>query len=427
MNKVVIKETDQKFQDGLENLVTGLGTEKDRTTYNRWAHEGRNADHVQLSARFREDWLSQKVCTIVPQDITREWRKINTVEGKQADKQLRIASIFREAYKWARCYGTSFIVLDLKGAGDVSKPLDPRKLRAGCIKSLQVVDRTRIVATGLIDTEPMSPTYGLPTHYQFIGSPKNIHHSRLIRFEGTELPLFERMRNQWYSDSVLIPLMDTIDNFHMAAASAAQLCQESNVDVVSIEGLQNLLTNPEGEVAVMKRFRLMKQMKSIYNVLLLDSTETYDTKSIALNGVKDLIWEYLRVVAAAVGIPATRFLSASPDGMNATGESDLINYIDLLQGIQTDVFEPRLEKLDLVIQKHFGIGEYEYEWNCIFPESATQKSERVAKEVEALSTLVTAGILAPQAALNILKERDTFHGVDLGSPPPPPKEKKGSE
>ena len=54
-------------------------------------------------------------------------------------------------------------------------------------------------------------------------------------------------------------------------------------------------------------------------------------KAINLNGVKDLIWEYLKVVAASVGIPATRFLSTSPDGMNATGESDLNNYIDLIQ------------------------------------------------------------------------------------------------
>lgn len=419
-----VMEDYSKVNDGLENIVTGMGGEADKSTHNTWTNSGKNLDWVQLAARYREDWVSQKVCSIIPQDMTRTWRHIDSEEGRDADDELMISDKFREAYKWARVYGTAFIVLDIKGSGPLSKPLNLKRLKKGCIRSLQVIDRTRMHAMGTIDTEPMSPTYGLPTHYQFVNSASSIHHSRLLRFEATELPLYEFMRNQWYSDSTLIPLMEVTDNFHVAAKAAAQLCQEAVVDVVSIEGLQDILTSEEGEAQIMKRFRVMKQLKSLYNVLLLDSTEEFSTKTASLAGVKDLIWEYLRIIAAAVGIPATRFLSASPDGMNATGESDLNNYIDLLSGLQRAIFKPKLKTIDTLIQAHYGIEPYKYRFNCIFPESLLQKAERIKKTVEPLQLLVDSYIITPSDAQKVINQEALFgHDFDFETPPKPPENK----
>lgn len=409
-----------KLSDGLENVVSGMGGEKDKSTYNRWTFSNKNADYKQLMNRYREDWVSQKVCQIVPQDMTRAWRKIDTPEGREADKKLRFRKLFREGYMWARLYGTSFVLLDLKNTGKLDTPLRLDNLKKGCVKSLKVIDRSRLHAAGSIVLDALSPHYGLPEYYTLSGNPGMIHHSRFLRFEGTELPLFEFQRNMWYSDSVLIPLIPTIDQFYTTAAAAAQLAQEATIDVVTVAGLQSLLTNPEGEQAVMKRFRLMKLAKSLYNVLILDDAEKYDTKSIALSGVKDLIWEYLKIVAAAVGIPATRFLSASPDGMNATGQSDLVNYIDLLTGLQTAIFDPRLEVMDRIAQAHFGIGEYTYEWCDIFPESSAEKAKRASDLSVALENLVESGIITRQDANKIVSHSLCFGAVEIGEAPANP-------
>lgn len=417
---------EQTLNDGLENLATGLGTGLDKNSHNVWTRSNHNADFEQLITRYREDWVAQKTCNIIPQDMTRKWRRIDTEAGVQADIDFRIRDMFREAYIWARVFGTSAIILDIRGAGSAETPLNLKRLRPGCIRSMQVVDRTRLMPTGSMVSDPFDPEYGMPEFYMLGGSTVRIHKSRVLRFEGTALTKYEIWRNQWYSDSVLIPLLSTIDNFHVAAQSASALTHEANADVVSVEGLQNLLTHPAGEAAVMRRFRLMKQMKSIHNIILLDSTEEFSTKTIALNGVKDLIWEYLRIIAAAVGIPATRFLSASPDGMNSTGESDLNNYIDLITGAQNSVFDPRLEVVDRLLQAHYGIPEYSYEWNCVFPESALQKEDRRNKLADSLNKLVTGGILSPEGANRVLKEEHIFGDIDLGAPPPPPKQEQGS-
>ena len=419
---IVDAATSIKASDGLENVVSGLGGSGDKTTYNQWKRSGGNSDQDGLITRFREDWIAQKICTIVPLDTTRAWRELDSEDAQEADKHFNLAGLFNEAFKWARVYGTSAILLDIKSSGKMDTPLDLKRLKVNCINSLQVIDRTRLMGSGQINMDPLSACYGQPEHYMIAGSTAKIHYTRLIRFEGTRLPMYENWHNQWYSDSVLLPLNTLIDNFHTAVQAAAHLVVEANTDVVTINGLQNMLSNPQGEMAVLKRFRLMKQMKSIYNVILLDSNEVYDTKKIALNGVKDIIWEYLEVIAAAVGIPATRFLSASPSGMNATGESDLVNYIDLLAAIQKMEYEPKLIILDTIIQAHFGIQPWKYTWRCIFPESAAQKEAKDKDTIASLVLLVTAGVLTPEAAQKILFTKNVYSKEDMGAVPtgPPP-------
>lgn len=395
----------KSLYDGLSNLATGLGTAKDKAYHNQWVHGGRNYDHVTLSARYREDWISQKVCQVIPQDLTREWREFVSKSAKEADEDFEVDKLFREAYKWARLYGTSFIVLDIDDGRTTDKPVNWKRLKPNCLRSAYVVDRTRIVAMGVIDQTPMSATFGMPDHYQFVNSPTPIHKDRLIRFEGTELPIYERQRNLWYSDSVLIPLMDQIDNFHTTSSAAAQMVQEANTDVIQVEGLANILENDQGTAAMLQRFSDWKQIKSVFGVSILDATETFDQKKIQLSGVKDLIWEYLKMVSASVGIPATRFLSASPDGMNATGESDLVNYVETLQGLHKDIFTPRLKVMDKLLAAHYGLPEedFEYSWKCIFPESAAQKEERMANMRESIAGLCDSGVLSRESGLKELK------------------------
>jgi phage-related protein (TIGR01555 family) len=392
--------------DGLHNLSTGLGGAKDKATFNQWSHSGKNYDHVTLSARYREDWLSQKVCKVVPQDMTREWRSLETPEAQEADQQWEVRMLFKEAYQWARLYGTSFIVLDINDGRTTEKPVNWKGLKPGCLISMHVVDRTRIVAIGEIDQEPMSPSFGMPITYQFVNSPDPIHKERLIRFEGTELPIYERQRNLWYSDSVLIPLMPQMDNFHTTSMAAAQMVQEANIDVITVDGLANILQNSKGTEAMLDRFSSWKQIKSVFGVSILDSSEKYEQKKVQLSGVKDLIWEYLRMVAASVGIPATRFLSASPDGLNATGESDLVNYIEMLTGLQKDIFDPRLLVVDELLSANYGMDrkDFKYEWNCIFPESSAQKQDRLGTQVEWIARLVEAGVMSRDSALMELKK-----------------------
>lgn len=100
-----------------------------------------------------------------------------------------------------------------------------------------------------------------------------------------------------------------------------------------------------------------------------------------------------------------------------TGESDLNNYIDLLQGIQEIEYAPRLKVIDKILCAHFGIAEFTYEWNCVFPESATQRQDRECKLLESIAKLVEDRIISPEAAHKIMVDKGLFTVEQLGSVP----------
>ena len=106
--------------------------------------------------------------------------------------------------------------------------------------------------------------------------------------------------------------------------------------------------------------------------------------------------------------------------MNATGESDLVNYIDLLTGLQTTIFEPRLCVIDAIVQAHFGIEEYTYEWCDIFPESNVERAERAVNVATALDLLVANGTITREAANSIVAHSRIFGDCAIGAPPKNP-------
>ena len=86
------------------------------------------------------------------------------------------------------------------------------------------------------------------------------------------------------------------------------------------------------------------------------------------------------IMAGKADIPATRLLGRSPQGMNATGESDLRNYYDRIRsGQQTDL-APTLRPLDMaLLASTLGTvpPEAYVEWNPLY-----QMSEKEAADVE---------------------------------------------
>jgi len=50
-------------------------------------------------------------------------------------------------------------------------------------------------------------------------------------------------------------------------------------------------------------------------------------------------------VSGAAEIPVTKLFGRSPAGMNATGESDMRNYCEMISGLQERMLRPALERL----------------------------------------------------------------------------------
>ncbi|MCG6197883.1 DUF1073 domain-containing protein, partial [Anoxybacillus sp. LAT_38] len=71
-------------------------------------------------------------------------------------------------------------------------------------------------------------------------------------------------------------------------------------------------------------------------------------------------------IAGACQIPVTKLFGRSPAGMNATGESDMQNYYEVIQQQQESILGPVLDKLlPIMCMSEFGAipDDLEYTFN----------------------------------------------------------------
>jgi hypothetical protein len=128
---------------------------------------------------------------------------------------------------------------------------------------------------------------------------------------------------------------------------------------------------------------------------------------------------YLMIAAGAADIPATRLLGRSPEGMNATGESDMRNYYDRLQADQKVRIQPALSRLDEVLLRSvFGSRDEDiyYEWKPLWQLDDVQKAAVGLQKSQAHKIDVDNGLLNPdvlrQARENQLIEDGVYPGLE---------------
>ena len=351
------------LNDTLQNLVANLGTSRDKTSHGTFIRgTDLSLQREMCDTIYRFQWLS-KIVDIPPYDMTRQWRSWTSVDLESSkiddiaseEKRLCYKSKIQEALTWGNLYGGCAIIISVDGHGDSSIPLDITKVTRGQLKNLHVVDRHRLYPQfHNIISDPFDQFNGEPELYILANSIQLIHRSRIVKFVGNKVPYWPRQRLLWWGDSVLNRLYDCFRNTETVISSIASMTHETNIDVLSIENLAGQLA-AEGEEAIHKRFELMAVMKAINNMMLLDSTEKYERKAIEFRALPDIMKEFLSVLSAASDIPATRLLGISPGGLNATGESDLTNYYDMISGKQESDLERQMQHIDeVMIRSLFG-------------------------------------------------------------------------
>jgi phage-related protein (TIGR01555 family) len=416
---------DPFYKDGLENFVANLGTDQDKrhsSTFVNNKHLSASGNQVELSAMYRTDWLSGKVVDIIPNDMTREWRTFNADDLSDEDREtlekaeenLGLVRQWNLAHKWARLYGTSFIILAIDDGKDPKEPFDISTMQEGDLKHIKVVDRHRVSRSDEVEQNPLKASFGMPLSYRLNQTSVEIHNTRVIRFDGVELPFDELRRANYWSDSVLDRLYESITNFNTGADSTASMIYETNVDIMKIKNLMGYLASDEQEKLLRKRFALASSLKSNNNMLLLDSDEDHGTKSNTFAGLPDLLDRFLQVLSAATDIPATRLLGSSANGLNATGEGDLKNYYDKIRADQNFEYRPKLNAFDIIMAKNVGIDDAKlltYEFDSLFQMSPVQEAEIQSKKAIRDQIYLDQGVIMPSIVAKDLKQNNTYDNI----------------
>jgi phage-related protein (TIGR01555 family) len=393
--------------DRLVNLVAGLGTAKDKRTATRYGVQ--EMDQQQALAAYRGDWIARKVVNIPAFDMVREGRnwkagktKIEALEAEEA--RLQVWPKLAKALKLARLYGGSAIIIGVEG-DDPSRPLQPTSIAKGDLSYIHVANRYQI-QPGEINNDPGSADWDEPLYYTMSSAKAGsirIDPSRVIRFIGADVP--DTTFAHGWGDSVLMAVSEAIENAGLASTAIAQLLLEAKVDVYKIPDFMRNVGDEAYRQKVIERVSLSQQAKSITNGILMDAAEDYIQKQVSFAQLPETLQLYLQIAAGAADIPATRFLSQSPAGMNSTGESDVRNYYDRLAADQEIDLRPKLEKLDnFLIPSALGSrpGDVYFEFAPLWQSTEKEKADIFKTKSDGARALAGAkgGPLLPVNALS---------------------------
>lgn len=400
------------LNDGLANALSGLNTERDKAAHSYYAEP--TIDAMELVNAYRGSWMARKIVDIPALDSCRNWRawqalpqQIELIEAEE--KRLNVRGRVLEARKKARLFGGAAIYIDL--GDDASEPLDVTKVKKGGVRFLTVFSPRQLVP-GEIDTDPMSEFFGMPKEFTIAGGATGqarIHPSRLTVFYGNDLPDRDITASAFgWGDSVLLAVMSAVKQAESASANINSLIYEANVDVVSIEGLAEILKMAGGEDKVRELLKLNLDAKSNLRALVLDAKNTYARKAVSFASLPDLMDRFDQHAAGAADIPMTRFMGMSPGGMNSTGESDLRNYYDRVSAGQTLEMAPAMMRFDeALIRSATGARDQaiHYDWNPLWQLSEKDKADIFKTKADAARTIAgTGGSSEPLMPLDALSD-----------------------
>lgn len=400
--------------DGLVNVVTGLGTASSKGFHSNFQFDAMG-NFDELDAAYQSNWLARQIVDIPADDMVREWRAIKCNDAEQIrieEDRLNLAQNANDALSWARLYGGAAMLMITNQ--DMEKPLNLGRIKKGDLSRLIVFDRYELMPTTINTWNPIAENYLLPEFYTVYGGGQRIHWTHFAKFMGAKLPRRRRQITQGWGDSELRKCMADLKSVVSAKDGISELMQEANIDVITREGLAEDLSTDQ-DTAIIDRYTMFSQMKSLIHLALLDGDEKLDRLTLNLSGVAPMMEILMTWISGAADIPATRLFGTSAQGMNATGEGDLKNYYDSLRSKQASQLDPGINWLDQVMVRS-ALGnmpeDFNWDWNRLSQPNRKEESEASKVEVETDVLLLDAGVITKAQIMRRLQSAEMYQFDD---------------
>ena len=415
-------------QDGYTNPAAFLGEASPLFSGGEFVRSAQYLDFEELTVLYRESWLAMRIIDMPSEDMTRAWYRFSSPVPEEDQESLRRLearhSIRREltdAIRWARLYGGSLALMVLRGEEDrLSEPLDMDLLLPGCFRGLLVLDRAQgIEPSEELEEDLDDPDFGLPKYYSVelddLGTVR-LHHSRVLRFTGRELPRAEARRESWWGAGEMEHIMEELQKRSAASANIAQLIFQANITTLKISDFGDALAMGTEAQKQQIRNAVMEEnrFRTSFGLQILSAGDTLENHPYSFGGLSEIYEQFMLDMAGAAEIPAAKLFGRAPAGLNATGESDLKNYYESISQLQERLLRPALEKL-LPVLALSAWGTLPADMAFVFNPIAAESPAETAELAEKLSLPVIeafrAGLLTREEARAELRIRGSPYGM----------------
>ena len=375
-----------------------------------------------MNTLYRDHWIVRRIIDLVSKDMMKNWIDINSELSPQelslVDREIRITKTRRnllEAIKWGRLYGGAAAIIMIDGDEDrLDEPLSLKDINPGSYRGLLVLDRWSGIypQLGLVE-DINSPDFGLPDYYQIRadenGESVRVHHSRVLRFTGYDLPYWERVAEVYWGASVIESVFDELKKRDNSSWNIAQLIFLSNIRILKMSDLGQLLTttNQKSKQDLYSVLSAQNLLMSNMGLYVMDKEDEFQNFQYSFSGLSEIYELFMLDIAGASDIPATRLFGRSPQGMNSTGEGELTNYYDMIENTQEEQLRPALEKLlPVICMSALGYvpKDLDFEFNPVETPSQKDRSDLIWRTLEGIKGVFDSGIISQRIALKELKE-----------------------
>jgi uncharacterized protein len=413
--------------DAITNFVARLGI----STPNLLASSTYNFTPISrlqqlMEWAYRGSWIIGAAVDCVADDMTRAGVQMNSDTDPDDIEQLQTAmhetmlwQRLNETIKWSRLYGGALMVMQIDGQ-DMTTELDPLTVAPDALKGFLVLDRWMVQQSFSDLVLDYGPDYGMPQFYDVIATApfmprQRIHYSRCLRMDGVILPFRQRLAENGWGMSVIERLYDRLLAFDSGTMGAAQLLYKAYLRTYKVEGFRALVgAGGELQERFMRSMDLMRMLQSNEGLTIIDAKDEFETHSYSFAGLPETLMVLGQQISGALGIPLVRLFGQSPSGMNATGESDIRLYYDMINSTQeARLRRPLTRVFEVLWQSVLGMeppDTWNFKFNSLRQLDEMEKAELAERDAGTIASLHGAGIISTTIALQELKQSSIITG-----------------
>lgn len=414
------------FSNVLARLGAGTPNLLEGTEYSL---QRMSRDFNTLNALYRESWIVRRIIDVIPADMLKNWITITSGLDPDVEKRLsltlrrtQLIDKLKRGMQWGRLYGGALGVMLVKHQGyDLSQPLQLDWIMPGDFAGLLIFDRWNGVNPSSELIEDISdPDYGFPKYYTVTdpagGGSVKIHHSRVVRFTGNTLPFWEEIAEMQWGASVVESVFDELRKRDNVSWNIAQLTFMANIRVLKMQDLGQLLaaTDNESQAELLRTLEAQNMLLNNMGMQVMDAADGLETHQYTFGGLSDCYQQFIMDISGAAEIPVTRLFGRSPSGLNATGESDLQNYYDMIAEKQESYLRPILNKVlpPFIISTLGSLpDDFDFEFDPVAEPTDKERADLAKCGTDNVVAAYNAGLISQRTALKELKQQSERTGV----------------
>lgn len=334
-------------KDSFANAYTGLGARNSRMETTSFARDD-FVSQEELTNIYTGNGVGKRIVSVIVEDSIREFITCSDDALLKELERLKFKQHLVDAAVFGRLYGACVLVAFVDDGRELNQPLNLDSIKQ--VVSFRHYDRYQVMWTPQdLDADVYSENYGKPEFFTIYPqgltgqASFRVHKSRCHLFSGDRLPNRERIMNLGWDMSVLQSVYAALRDYSISMTALAEVLQDHTLSVMKVNGLTQMLAQPDGDRMVMGRISKNDLLRSVAKTVLIDAEfEEFIKLESSVAGFPDAIDRLQQNLSAVCGIPITKLFGESSAGLNSTNKGDMDNWHNVVNSYRTDEIQPAI-------------------------------------------------------------------------------------